>query len=69
MGNTGSAALHNQERKKWRPVTYPRLHEALYVWVMVIEKEVTITDSIPGDGVIWCGDWTGQRLFWRIFIL
>ena len=50
MGNPDSAALHNQERKKRRPVAYPRLHEALFVWIMAIE-EVTITGAIAGDGV------------------
>ena len=69
MGDPDSAALHNQERKKRRPVTYPRLHKALFVWIMAIEKEVTITGTIAGDGVFWCGDWTGEGLFLRIFIL
>ena len=69
MGNPDSAALHNQEPKKRTPVAYPRLHEALFVWMMAIEKEVTITGAIPGDGVFWCGDWTGEGLFLRIFIL
>ena len=69
MGDPDSAALHNQERKKRRPVTYQRLHEALFVWIMEIEKEVTITGTIPGDGVFWYGDWTGEVLFLRIFIL
>ena len=68
MGNLDSAALHNQERKKRRPVAYPRLHEALFVWIMAIE-EVTITGAIAGDGVFWCGDWIGEGLFLRIFIL
>ena len=68
MGNPDSAALHNQEPEKWRPAAYPRLHEALFVQ-MAIEKEVTITGAIPGDGVFWCGDWTGEGLFLRIFIL
>ena len=45
MGNPDSAALHNQEPKKRRPVAYPRLHEALFVRMMVIEKEVNITST------------------------
>ena len=69
MGNPYSAALHNQERKKRGPVTYRRLHEALFVWIMAIEKEAIITGAIPGDGVFWCGDWTGEGLFLRIFLL
>ena len=69
MGDADSAAPHNQERKKRRPVTHPRPHEALLVRTMAIEKEVTITGTIPGDGVFWYGDWTGEVLFLRIFIL
>ena len=69
MGLPDSAALHNQERKKRRTVAYPRLHESLLAWMMAIEKEVAITGTIAGDGVFWCGDWTGEGLFLRIFIL
>ena len=45
MGNPDSAALHNREPKKWIPVAYPRLHEALFVRKMAIEKEVNITGT------------------------
>ena len=69
MSNPDSAALHNQEPKKRRRVAYPRLHDALFVRMMAIEKEVNITGTIPGDGVFWCGDWTEEGLFLRIFIL
>ena len=47
MGGPDSASPHNSERrKKRRPVAYPRLHEALFVWMKAIEKEVTITGAI-----------------------
>ena len=47
MGGPDSASPHNSERrKKRRPVAYPRLHEALFVWMEAIEKEVTITGAI-----------------------
>ena len=47
MGSPDSAAPHNSEQcKKRRPVAYPRLHEALFVWMKAIEKEVTITSAI-----------------------
>ena len=47
MGGPDSASLHNSERrKKRRPVAYPCLHEALFVWMKAIEKEVTITGAI-----------------------
>ena len=69
MSNSDSAALHNEERKKRRPVTYPRLHEALFVWIMAIEKEAIITGAKLGDGVFWCGEWTREGLSLRIFLL
>ena len=68
IGKPDSVALHNQERKKRGPVTYPGLHEVLFVCIMAIEKDVTITGTMPGDGVFWCGDWTREGLFLRIFI-
>ena len=46
MGDPDSATSHNQKWKKRRPVAYPRLHEALFVWMKAIEKEVTITSAI-----------------------
>ena len=47
MGNPDSASLHNSKRrKKRRPVAYPHLHEALFVWIKAIEKQVTITGAI-----------------------
>ena len=47
MGGPDSASPHNSERrKKRRPVAYPRLHEAPFVWMKAIEKEVTITGAI-----------------------
>ena len=47
MGDPDSASPHNSERrKKRRPVAYPRLHEALFVWMKAIEEEVTITGAI-----------------------
>ena len=46
IGNADSAPLHNQERKRQRPVAYPRLHEAFFVWMKAIEKVVTITGAI-----------------------
>ena len=69
MGNPDPAALHNQERKKQRPVTYPRLHEALFVWIMAIEKEVTITGTIPGRGIwVWRLD-GGWVIFENIYTI
>ena len=47
MGGPDSASPHNSEwHKKRRPVAYPCLHEALFVWMKAIEKEVTITGAI-----------------------
>ena len=47
MGGPDSASPHNSEwRKKRRPVVYPRLHEAFFVWMKAIEREVTITGAI-----------------------
>ena len=54
MGHPDSAPLHNSERrKKRRPVAYPRLHEALFVWMKAIEKEV------------WGGGW-GRIFVWGL---
>ena len=46
MGDSDSAPLHNQGRKRQRPIAYPRLHEPLFVWMKAIEKAVTITGAI-----------------------
>ena len=40
MARADLASPHNSERrKKRRSVAYPRLHEALLVWMKAIEKE------------------------------
>ena len=69
MGNPDSAALHNQEPKKRGPVAYPRLHEALFVRMMAIEKTGKhYWYHTGGRGIlVWRLD--GEGLFLGIFIL
>ena len=43
MGDSDTALLRYQESKLRRPVAYPQLHGALFVWMKAIEKVVTIT--------------------------
>ena len=70
MGRVDLASPHKSDRrKKGRSVAYPRLHEALLVWMKAIEKEVTITgailkakaaDLLPLCTICLCGH--GRRL-------